>query len=453
MKPWRWVAVCAAVCVSASAQERATRGDLALAYMAVERALASEPQRAESLRVKTNRDFDQATLAFFSGATGKALRGLRALTVELLGQLPGDGEGIPLGVTLEPAVWVRGSAAPRVVLAEPFAGEAGLELRLVSLREPQVVGRCRLEPGESAVSFSAAELPAGVYTLEARARRAYLPLARFTVCDTDPEALRGQLSARLDRLPKSPEAEVLRARLGLLTKTPDPQDTTQVLSELPALGPSLRAELASLERGDDPYRARLGSTWRPYRVGGSAVGLRVYAPEAARRAEPLPLVVAFHGAGGDENMFAWGYGGGVLEELAEEHGFLLASPRTEAFVRGPGRAFEALLATLADDYRIDRRRIYCLGHSLGVMALDGVLRGAGDRLAGALCFSGMPRARSALPTHALLGANDPLVPARSAKSPRPSLELEVLEGYGHTLGVGPSLPAEVEWLLGRPGWL
>ena len=79
----------------------------------------------------------------------------------------------------------------------------------------------------------------------------------------------------------------------------------------------------------------------------------------------------------------------------------------------------------------------------------GVFGGAGDRLAGALCFSGMPRARSALPTHALLGANDPLVPARSAKSPRPSLELEVLEGYGHTLGVGPSLPGPLLQLRER----
>jgi len=445
-----WIGLAVAAGAAVQAQEPATRGDLALAYREVERALAVSGPLSEARRVEVNQAFDRATLAFFSGATGRALRSLRELSLELRG---GSGElarALP-GVELDPPVWVRGEAAPRVVLSSP-AGADGLALRLREAEGQQVVASARVPAGERETALPAMDLPQGVYLLEAHVGDVGVPLRRFTVCEADPTALRAKLEARLTRLGPSPDREILAARLKLLTRTPDPQDTTQVLSRLPELMRGLPQELAGLESGRRPYRGKLGSCWRPYRVGERSVGLRVYGPRAARGGEPLPLVVAFHGAGGDENMFAWGYGRGVLQELAEREGFLLATPRTEAFVRDPGAAFGALLATLARDYPIARGRIYALGHSLGVMALDGVLRMEAQPLAAAVCFSGMPRSVSALPIHALLGAKDPLVPARMARSNRASLEVSVLQGYGHTLGVGPNLPGEVEWLLGRPGW-
>ena len=447
-----WIGVVlAAVGAVAEAQGSATRGDLALAYREVERSLALAGALSEARRVEVNQAFDRATLAFFSGQTGRALRSLRELALGIRGESPSAAAALPASATLDPPVWVRGGGPVQVRLPAPWAGDVPLELRLRSVEGTRIWVRSAVEPGEPASrSFRVDRLRrAGVYVLEAGPG---VPLARFTVCEEDPEFVRDRLRARLDAQPTHPGSQVVQARLGLLTRRPNPQDTTQVLSDLPRLMAELRREVALLERGQDPYRGLPGSRWRPFRVGSRSVGLRVFAPEVAREGEPLPLVVAFHGAGGDENMFAWGYGRGVMQELAERHGFLLATPRTEAFLRDPGASFDALLSALARDYPIARGRIYAVGHSLGVMALDGVLCLDAQPLAAAVCFSGMPRAASALPIHVLLGGKDPLVPARMARSTRASLELTVLEGYGHTLGVGPNLPAEVEWLLGRPGW-
>lgn len=445
-----WIGLAVAAGAAIQAQEPATRGDLALAYREVERSLAVAGPLSEARRVEVNQAFDRATLAFFSGQTGRALRSLRELSLGLRG---GSGEfaGTLPRVELDPPVWVRGEPAPRVVLGAP-AGADGLALRLREAEGQEVVAFARVHAGASEIALPAKDLAQGVYLLEAHVGDVGVPLRRFTVCEGDPTALRGQLEARLARLASSPDREILAARVKLLTRAPDPQDTTQVLSRLPELMRGLPRELAALETGRRPYRTKLGSCWRPYRVGERSVGLRVHGPRAARGGEPLPLVVAFHGAGGDENMFAWGYGRGVMQELAERHGFLLATPRTEAFLRDPRASFHALLSALARDYPIARGRIYAVGHSLGVMALDGVLRMQAQPLAAAVCFSGMPRSASALPMHALLGEKDPLVPARMARSNRASLEVSVLQGYGHTLGVGPNLPAQVEWLLGRPGW-
>ncbi|MEZ6186189.1 MAG: hypothetical protein R3F62_14415 [Planctomycetota bacterium] len=285
-------------------------------------------------------------------------------------------------------------------------------------------------------------LAPGVYRVDAQG----FSVGRFTVCRRYPEPLRQALEARLARLEPSDQARILGARLRLLTREPDPGDTTQVLCDQPALSTRLEAELEALEHGEDPYRGRVGSTWRPLEVGGREVGLRVYAPQRARAGVALPLVIAFHGAGGDENMWTWGYGRGRLLELAESQGFLLATPRTEVFLRAPGPTLAALLASLADDYRIDRGRVFGVGHSLGVMALDAALGAADSPLAGSLCFSGAPRRASELPRRVYLGGVDPLVPARAGEG------ITILPGYGHTLGVGPTLDEGIDWLLGQPGF-
>jgi predicted esterase len=89
------------------------------------------------------------------------------------------------------------------------------------------------------------------------------------------------------------------------------------------------------------------------------VRLGVPKPTAA----PLPVLFAFHGAGGSENMFFEAYGAGRLVELANERGWLVVSPRQS--LNGLGMNIDSMLDELASWTPIDRDRVMLIGHSMG----------------------------------------------------------------------------------------
>src|SRR5690606_39354128 len=62
------------------------------------------------------------------------------------------------------------------------------------------------------------------------------------------------------------------------------------------------------------------------------------------RSPAPPLVIAFHGAGGEESQWLEAYGSGALAKLARERGFLLVAPRTYPLVGKP----ERMVALLED---------------------------------------------------------------------------------------------------------
>jgi polyhydroxybutyrate depolymerase len=106
-------------------------------------------------------------------------------------------------------------------------------------------------------------------------------------------------------------------------------------------------------------------------VGGVKREYRLYAPVSANTGRPASLVVAFHGMWVDSKDVMPRYS--KLNETAERHGFIIAYPNALGGVWGlwPSRTdadiafFDALLARLSTDYRIDRQRIYVLGMSNG----------------------------------------------------------------------------------------
>lgn len=106
-------------------------------------------------------------------------------------------------------------------------------------------------------------------------------------------------------------------------------------------------------------------------VDGGIRRYRLLVPRTADLARPMPLVVAFHGMLVDDKDWMPGYT--RLNETAERHGFAIAYPNAAGGVWGiwPRKIvddiafFDALLARLSTDYRIDPDRIYVLGMSNG----------------------------------------------------------------------------------------
>ena len=99
-------------------------------------------------------------------------------------------------------------------------------------------------------------------------------------------------------------------------------------------GFDLARELAAAESiataatgGKDPFAGRTGDFERHYlfEAAGEIMPYRIYVPKAYNGSKPVPLVVALHGLGGDEDGWMDRYNG-QLPELAEKHGYIAVSP-------------------------------------------------------------------------------------------------------------------------------
>lgn len=119
---------------------------------------------------------------------------------------------------------------------------------------------------------------------------------------------------------------------------------------------------------------------REWSVDGVAREALVYAPPAAKTA-PTPVVFAFHGHGGTmrnaarsfayhthwpEAIVVYMQGLNTPGRLTDPEG------KRTGWQHGPGeqkdrdlKFFDAVLAALKTDYKVDDRRVYCTGHSNG----------------------------------------------------------------------------------------
>jgi len=171
------------------------------------------------------------------------------------------------------------------------------------------------------------------------------------------------------------------------------------------------------------------------------------------------LVIAFHGAGGDENMFMNAYGLGLIKAMAKQHGALLVTPLTYAFggEKG-GPLFDALVDSLARDYPVDRERIFVLGHSMGGGMTASLINRRGDAIKAAACICGFrgfqPDAEVVPPTLVIAAKHDPIVnPAgiekgvEAAKAAGHPVTYRLLEHHGHTLAVTDVLPQVFDWFF------
>lgn len=131
------------------------------------------------------------------------------------------------------------------------------------------------------------------------------------------------------------------------------------------------AALTALEAGKSPFAGRKGDFRRAYRstVDSTLQPYRLFVPAAYDGVKALPLVVALHGMGGNENSFFDLYANGALKTEAEKRGYLVVTPKG----RGAASMYQGdaekdvmdVLAEVRRDYLVDPSRIFLTGHSMG----------------------------------------------------------------------------------------
>lgn len=250
------------------------------------------------------------------------------------------------------------------------------------------------------------------------------------------------------------------ARKDLLIKSDTAGSIESFVVDPDRLSNELSREDSSILKGENPYTNRRGDIWRPYFIDEQPAPMRLFCPEHRQPpAAGWPLVIALHGAGGNEHMFMAGYGVGRIKKLAEQHGFVVASPLNSPLAAQP-TVFDALIDSVAADYPIDRTRVYLIGHSMGAGVALAWSKLRKDKVAATALIAGVGRfnAKDKLPSTLLIAPElDGLIPARSiiaageqAKGFGLPVECREIKDYGHTLVVGHVLPDVVEWLLQQP---
>jgi len=458
-----------------------TRADLAHTFLRFERAYATFQRSAEAT-LEFNRGFDAATRMFFSGDLSRPLRQIDSLSLRALGASANVDASIAISLAarIEPAVHhIRaGGPAPELVITSRYIaapedrrpGRVHLTLRLLnadgdSWESPveapiDDAGRISLRrPLDAPAAF----LRPGQLRIELRTREGLdIDAGHWSIVDRDLRQTHAANRARLDAIENGPShflqaLQACRDRNELLALPPDTQQSARYLLDPHELMQSLDQEIAALERAENPYKQRPGRIWRTLSIENARMPLTVYAPPRPADDEPPPLVIALHGAGGEETMFFEAYGAGLIQQLADEHGFIVAAPLTTTFVSTPAW-FDLLVDTMAAEHNIDRTRVYMVGHSLGAMTASAVARMRPDDVAAICCIAGgfFNQSDDPPPTLLIPAEFDPIVPASrmlpgaaAARDRGADIEIRLAEGQGHTLLVADVLPEAIQWLLNR----
>jgi pimeloyl-ACP methyl ester carboxylesterase len=243
-----------------------------------------------------------------------------------------------------------------------------------------------------------------------------------------------------------------RERAKLLVDIPSPDRSAEFLNDPAKLSRDLAREVSVLERGRDPYIGLVGDFWRVYRGANNAlVPMRIVAPPSANVRKPVGVLLVLHGAGGDENMFVDAYGSGLVTKLAAEQRLILVSPKTDVFGATPEH-FDALMALLRKEFRIDSSRVYLIGHSMGAGAAARLAQARPAQIAGvAMLAGGSPITVPNAPPSLFIGAElDGIIPAArveaAAKATR-GATYELFRHEGHLLMVGNGVRRAVPWLV------
>ncbi|MCS7078623.1 MAG: hypothetical protein NZ585_01045 [Chloracidobacterium sp.] len=362
-----------------------------------------------------------AVLGFFSGNTGIVAQSLDETTAALRGQTPdaADRWAAALSVTPARALIDRRESMLDVTIAALYE---------VNMPRPNLTLRLALGKAVTTVQLTAAT------PLPHRVRVACEPAAQDQDVDTALEVTVGtpdnptrhtwriglSRARDLDRRLAALETAVASITKSLAPDTFDIERATltmwlnllKALREKPPLETDLAA--AGLLRDAERLAAALRAT--PPRstltnlTGEALVSLPTAKGTLPVRAWANPdapvLVIAFHGAGGSENMFFDGYGDGELVRLCRARGWAAACPRVTSPLDDYGPVIERLPARLAPK----AKQIFIVGHSLGAVTTLVVATKYADRLAGIAPISGRaPGATGALktlPTFVAAGTKD-----------------------------------------------
>ena len=365
--------------------------------------------------------------------------------------------------------------APMLLSAQPAASTTTrAELAAAYLRLDHVVAAKSLDDSartslsrafdRSTLSFFAGKFTAAINTIDsltvAISGKPIAPPATAAprlIKGKAPSVTRDALLARLNKLDSNGvllQAIVsAQARASLLVDVPSVERSAEFLADPVPLAAALEREVSALERGRNPYAKFVGDIWRSVRgADGKLIPYRLVATsKVATSSSPVPLLIALHGAGADENAFVDAYGAGITSKLAGEQGMLFVSPATIAFSASPEN-LDALLAQLRAEYNIDTTRVYLIGHSLGAGSVARLASQRQRLLAAVVCLAGGAAVRVAdEPPVLFLGAEvDPLIPAKVVQAfaeATPTGTYRLMLHEGHTMMVAPGVRVGIPWLL------
>ncbi len=461
-----------------------TRASLAAAYMRIDQAISYNVPSGERL-AEINRAFDAASMLFFANRFDEAASRIDDLTRSLLADTPAaESLRRMAGVssTMTPAILAldTGRDAAITFVRRPEGDrstDAPVAVRIEVLNVSGVVIGGTTEPGRTFVlQDGATTIPitlnehaapgrVSVIAYVAHSQHPPHPLTlhhwSLVASRLDPirEANAKRLSALEGREGLHPQSlATALARNKLLIDSPSSTASAQFLANPATLAESMDREIAALEQGDDPYVHRHGDDWRIISHQGTDLPLRVFVPKDREPQSRRPLIIALHGAGGDENMFPEAYGAGIIKQLAEEHDFILASPLTYPLA-GDATLLDALIEEMDRCHRIDRDRIHLVGHSLGAMTALGLSQMRREAIASCCAIAGgsVPRKPEIPPTLVIVAEFDGLAGPGAAERGRAAAEraqasgvpvqYRIMRDWGHTLVVGAALPEAIEWLL------
>jgi len=457
-----------------------TRADLGFAYLRLEQTYFADPPTDSERIAEINRAFDTATKQFFSGKFAKTIAEVNKLTAGLVKDQPAESLAVALSIkpVIQPAVvnlqrseTIEAKLSSIYPVAVPTETVFEFSLRPQGQSEPALSQPIRFATSSeerlaATVTFDRSkQLAPGAYDLVVSSDDGAMAVVGLTnVVRKSLDQIRQQNENRLaaietDATELRSAIATCRSRNALLQDQPSAENSSQFLSDLAQLAAEVDREIQEIADGNDPFRRRGGDYWRTIETEqeDKPIPLRVYAPKQALGDDAVPLVITLHGAGGDENMFFAGYGAGRIKKLADQFGFLVASPATRALGGKPER-FDALVGELAADYSIDSNKIYVMGHSMGGFATITLASKRAEQIAAACCLAGggNPGKTSIANTLIIAGELDSVVPtialkngARQAQEAGLPVEFRVEENFGHTLLVGAVLPEAVEWLLGH----
>jgi predicted esterase len=241
------------------------------------------------------------------------------------------------------------------------------------------------------------------------------------------------------------------------------------------------AIVAAAKGGKDPFKARTGDFERHYLLPGAneIMPYRVYVPKGYAASKAMPLVIALHGLGANEDSFFDSYSQ-LPPQLAEKHGFLMAAPlgfRRDGFYgssimgasdaaskrRGEYSEKDVLevLRLMKAAYNVDESRIYLIGHSMGAIGTWALAAKYPNTWAALVAFSGVGAASladnmKAIPQFVVHGDADNTVNVSGSRNMVAALKklnanvtyIEV-PGGSHTDVVVPNLPQAFEFLAAQ----
>lgn len=186
---------------------------------------------------------------------------------------------------------------------------------------------------------------------------------------------------------------------------------------------------------------------------------RMFVPSAYAAADTVPLILFLHGSAGSEDFF-FDMEDGLLRKQLDARGYMAVAPkwhRTNFGADWPHDLMQLVETVKADFPKVDPKRIYVTGFSMGGFGSYSMVTDFPDVFAAACCVSGALRKEikvvpANVPTQILHGGKDTIVSPENARISAAEIEkagypvsLHIFPEWGHKYHMKEELPLTLDW--------